>query len=52
MTIDFLNADASFPGFVISSYFDFVELLNSFRAPAWEQVTLESELTVITLKKL
>lgn len=52
LTIDFLNDDASHPGCVISSYFDFVNLLNSFRAPMWTQVTLDSELTIITLRKL
>ena len=52
LTIEFLNDDASYPGFVISSYLDFVHLLNSFRAPMWTQVTIDSELTIITLKKL
>ena len=52
MTIEFLNNDASYSVFVISSYADFVNLLNSFRAPMWSQVTEDSELTVITLEKM
>jgi hypothetical protein len=52
MGLAFLKADAEYPGFVIESPMDFVTLLNSFRAPAWTQVTLDSELTIITLKKI
>ena len=52
MDIPFLKADAEYPGFVINSRQDFVALLNSFRAPSWTQVSLDSELTVIHLKKL
>ena len=51
MNLDFLKGDAEYPGFEIRSHTDFVNLLNSFRAPAWTQVELNSELTVITLKK-
>ena len=52
MPVEFLKADAEYPGFVIEDRQSFVNLLNSFRAPAWEQVKMDSELTVITLKKL
>ena len=52
MSVEFLQADAEYPGFIIESRAGFVELLNSFRAPAWTQVTLDSELTVITLKRI
>ena len=52
MGLDFLKADAEYPGFVIECPLDFATLLNSFRAPAWTQVTLESELNIITLKKI
>jgi hypothetical protein len=51
MTLAFIKADAEFPGCTISRREQFVNLLNSFRAPFWTQVTLESELTIITLKK-
>ena len=51
MSVEFLKADAEYPGFVINTVSDFVDLLNSFRAPAWTQVTEESELTVITLQR-
>ena len=51
LTLDFLKADAEFPGNTLTSHQQFVNLLNSFRAPYWTQVTLESELTIITLRK-
>jgi hypothetical protein len=51
MTVEFLHADASYPGFVVDSHETFVRLLNSFRAPMWTHVTMESELTVITLSR-
>jgi len=47
-----LKADAEYPGFVINCTEDFVNLLNSFRAPFWTQVTMDSELTVISLQKI
>jgi hypothetical protein len=52
LSLPFLKLDAEYPGFEIKSKQDFIDLLNSFRAPAWTQVNFESELTVITLKKL
>lgn len=52
MDIAFLKADAEYPGFVISDKTDFIKLLNSFRSPAWSQVALDSELTIITLQEL
>ena len=52
MGLDFLKADAEYPGLVIECPLDFVTLLNSFRAPAWTQVALDSELTIITLKRI
>ena len=51
MTIAFLKADAEYPGCTLSTHQQFVNLLNSFRAPYWAQVSLESELTIITLTK-
>lgn len=51
MAVDFLNSDAGYPGFVVTSQDDFINLLNTFRAPMWTQVQLDSELTVITLRK-
>jgi len=50
MPLAFLKADAEFPGNTISERMHFVRLLNSFRSPTWTQVTLDSELTVITLQ--
>ena len=52
LPLEFLKADAEYPGFVITSAQDFVFLLNSFRAPAWARVECDSELTVIYLKKI
>lgn len=52
MEIDFLKADAEWPGNVITTREQFVKLLNSFRAPQWSQVTLETELCIITLERL
>jgi hypothetical protein len=51
MEFDFLDADTSYPGFRINSRQDFVKLLNSFRAPAWKQVTMDEPLTIISLSK-
>jgi hypothetical protein len=50
LPIAFLKRDAEYPTFTIGQRQDFVDLLNSFRAPAWAQVTLDSELTVIPSK--
>ena len=52
MPLEFLKADAEYPGFTLTSHQGFVDLLNSFRAPHWTQVDLNSELTIITLCKL
>lgn len=51
LPVAFLKADAEYPGFEFGTRSEFCDLLNSFRAPAWTQVTLDSELTVITLRK-
>jgi len=51
MAIEFLKADAEYPGCCISTHQQFVNLLNSFRAPQWAQVTVDSEMTIITLRK-
>ena len=51
MTVVFLKADAEYPGFEIRDRQDFVDLLNSFRAPMWKQVTMDGELTIITLRR-
>jgi hypothetical protein len=50
--LPFLKADAEFPGNTISSPDQFVRLLNSFRAPSWTQATLDSQVTVLTLRKV
>lgn len=52
MELSFLKLDAEYPGCVISEHRHFVNLLNSFRAPCWAQVTLESELTILTLRRI
>lgn len=52
MSLEFLKADAEYPGCVISEPRHFVNLLNSFRAPFWAQVTMDSELTIITLRRI
>lgn len=49
--IEFLKADAEFPGCTLSNHTQFANLLNSFRAPFWSQVGPDTEMTVITLKK-
>lgn len=51
MPVAFLKTDAEYAGCVISTHQQFVNLLNSFRAPQWSQVTVDSELTIITLRK-
>lgn len=51
MTLEFLKADAEYPGCTISNNNHFVNLLNSFRSPQWTQVTMTSELCIITLQK-
>ena len=51
LPVEFLKKDAEYPGFTISSQQDFCNLLNSFRAPFWTQVTIETEMTIITLEK-
>jgi hypothetical protein len=52
MTLEFLKADAEYPGCTIGRHEHFVNLLNSFRAPAWTRCTLDSELTIITLSPI
>ena len=52
ISVGFLRADAEYRGFEIHSHDDFIKLLNSFRPPNWTQVTLDSELTVMTLRKV
>ena len=52
MPLQFLKDDAEYPGFVIRSAQDFIDLLNSFRAPSWQQVDESSEMTVLTLRRL
>jgi hypothetical protein len=50
--LEVLKLDAEYPDFVIASYQDFVELINTFRAGFMPKVTLESKMTIITLKKI
>jgi len=52
LPLEFLKADAEYPGCVIGRHEHFVNLLNSFRAPAWTRATLDSELTIISLRRL
>ena len=51
LTLEFLKHDAEYPGFIINEKQDFINLLNSFRAPAWQQATLDSEVTVVYLER-
>jgi hypothetical protein len=51
MTVEFVKADAEYPGCVLNSLEDFVTLLNSLRAPMWNQATLNDEMTVILLRR-
>jgi hypothetical protein len=51
LPVAFLKNDAEYPGFTFSSQQDFCDLLNSFRARFWTQVTPQSEMTIITLEK-
>ena len=52
LPLELLKADAEWPGNTIGEHQHFINLLNSFRAPAWDRVTMDSELTVITLEKI
>ena len=52
MPVEFLKADAEYPGCTLGTQQQFVNLLNSLRAPYWAQVTLDSEMTIITLRKV
>lgn len=52
MDVAFLKADAEYGDFKINSRQDFVDLLNSFRAPLWTRVTLDSEMTVLRLRRV
>lgn len=52
MSPELLQADASYPGCEITTREQFIDLLNSFRSPNWTQVTMDGELTIITLRKL
>lgn len=49
MSVDFLKADAEYPGCTITTREQFANLINSLRAPFWSQVGLDTELTIITL---
>ena len=53
MTVDFLKADAEYPGFVIRDRQDFVDLLNSFIPKHWGRppVTVDSEMAVVTMER-
>ena len=53
MTVEFLKADAEYPGFEIRDRQDFVALLNSFIPKHWGRppVTVESEMAVVTLER-
>ena len=52
MDLAFLKADAEYPTFTINTVQDFVDLLNSFRAPMWTKVELDSEMTIVTLERI
>ncbi len=50
--LNVLKLDTEYPGFVIASHEDFVNLINTFRTGFMPQATLESKMTIITLKKI
>ena len=50
--LPFLKADAEYPGFEIENTLAFVSLLNSFRAPAWQKVSADDEVAVLTLERI
>lgn len=53
MAVEFLNQDAEYQGGKpIASHQDFIDLLNSFRSPAWKQATIDDKLVVIHLKRV
>jgi hypothetical protein len=54
LSVEFLKADAEYPGFVIRDRPDFVALLNSFIPKHWgrPQVTVDSEMAVVTLRRV
>ena len=52
MTLEFLKADAEHKGCTLGCKDDFVNLLNSFRDPRWQQAALDSEMTILTLRKI
>ena len=53
MSVEFLKADAEYPGFVINDRPDFVALLNSFIPKHWGRppVTVDSEMAVVTMER-
>jgi len=53
MSVEFLKADAEYPGYVIRDRLDFVDLLNSFIPKHWGRppVTVDSEMAVVTLER-
>lgn len=52
LKLDFLKKDVEYQGFSIFDHFDFIDKINSFRAPYYEQATTESKVTIIYLKKV
>lgn len=55
MTISFrhnYDKQADVAPFRVNTPAEFVAFLNSLRAPFWQRATLESEMAVITLRKL
>jgi hypothetical protein len=52
MSLEFIQADAEYPGFTLNSVDEFITLLNSFRAPAWKKASQDEEMTVFYLKKI
>lgn len=52
MSLEFLKQDAEYPGCTITALEHFINLLNSLRAPFWTQAAPDSEMTVITLRRL
>ena len=54
LSVEFLKADAEYPGFVITDRQQFVALLNSFIPKHWGRppVTVDSEMAVVALRRV
>jgi hypothetical protein len=52
LSLEMLKMDAEYPGLVINTKTDFVNLINSLRSYYMPVATLESQVTVITLLRV